>query len=680
MRTLVAKDLLDIRTVGQPVPLADGRGVVLTWRGVDPEPNRNLSRLCRWAPAPGAQLRFLTRGPSDDRPALSPDGRWLAFLSDRGRGRQIHLLPMEGGEARPLTRVAGGVLSFLWSPDGRGLYFVAAVPGGEELRVLADGEEEEQAPEVRHTRDVRVVERLYHKLDGRGYLDGRFDAVGYVSLEGEMRLLAGGPFHHALGVPLPSGDEVLVLAHLGPRADEEYPVRDVYRLDSRGVLTRLTRVGLGIREVAATPAGDLYLSAVSPEAHGYAGAHLYRLQDRERVQDLTGHLPGSVGDESVTDVPVAPGRSLWVDRQGRVGCLWSQEGRVEVRVLEPGDQLRVAAGGERVITGATLLADGSWVLAASDPVTPSYVSWEKDGQELARIDPNPQLGERNLSRPQTLPCRAPGGPPLQAWYLPPASPVQRRVPMVLYIHGGPMAMYGYRFVFDHALLAAQGWAVVYGNPRGSLGYGDAFCQDIEGDWGHHDYEDVMAMVDEALRQHPEVDPQRLAVVGGSYGGFLVNWIVGHTQRFRAAVTMRSVVNRLSAMGTSDLGYLRVPQFGVPWWEDPRPYLHQSPLMWASSMRTPLLIEHQEGDLRCPVEQGEQLFTALKLQGRPVRMVRYPGEFHGMSRDGRPWHRVHRAQEMVTWLGRYLEEEVLEEVPVGEQPGAASPAAQKEEAR
>jgi dipeptidyl aminopeptidase/acylaminoacyl peptidase len=245
------------------------------------------------------------------------------------------------------------------------------------------------------------------------------------------------------------------------------------------------------------------------------------------------------------------------------------------------------------------------------------------------------------------------GTRIHTWCMQP-SPVTDRPPVILEVHGGPMSMYGYRYVHEFQCLVAAGYAVVYTNPRGSVGYGRAFCEVIRGQWGDRDYRDVMAGLDQALAHWPSLNSERLGIAGGSYGGFMVNWAVSHTDRFQAAVTMRSVVNRFSAMGSSDLGWLRVPQYGSgPWWEDPAPYWQQSPLRYASAIHTPLLIEHQANDQRLPVEQAEQLYSALQYLGRPVEMLLYPEESHGMSRGGRPWHRVHRLHEIVGWFDRYL---------------------------
>lgn len=247
-----------------------------------------------------------------------------------------------------------------------------------------------------------------------------------------------------------------------------------------------------------------------------------------------------------------------------------------------------------------------------------------------------------------------GGPAVDGWVmLPPAAKPAAKVPAVLQIHGGPMRMYGAAFFFEFQLLAAHGYAVIFTNPRGSHGYGEAFSLAIRGKWGSGDYDDLMAGVDAALARFPSLDAERLGIAGGSYGGFMVTWTICHTDRFRAAVSSRAVSNRLSAMGTADFGFNRVSQIGPRLWDDPAPYLQQSPLMYVANCRTPLLIEHAENDYRCPIEQAEQLYAALKVLRRPVTFVRYPGESHGMTTSGKPWHRVHRLRLIVDWFAEHL---------------------------
>ncbi|PZN07416.1 MAG: peptidase S9 family protein, partial [Bacillota bacterium] len=264
------------------------------------------------------------------------------------------------------------------------------------------------------------------------------------------------------------------------------------------------------------------------------------------------------------------------------------------------------------------------------------------------------LADVEVVEPETFTFQS-DGKLLDGWLLRPVGfEPGKKYPAILHIHGGPMFMYGYAFCHELQLLAARGYAVFFTNPRGSQGYGQEFCTAIRGDWGNRDYRDLMACVDAVLERFDFIDPERLGVAGSSYGGYMTNWIVTHTDRFRAAVTMDCIANGYSFFGTSDLGYDDLFGLGVPPWEDPLRYLEMSPLHHIARCKTPLLIMHSEMDLRCPIEQAEQLYTALKVRGVPTEFVRFPGESHGLSLGGKPWHRVYRLDRIVEWFDRYLQ--------------------------
>ena len=218
-----------------------------------------------------------------------------------------------------------------------------------------------------------------------------------------------------------------------------------------------------------------------------------------------------------------------------------------------------------------------------------------------------------------------------------------------------MLMYGHGFSFEFQLLAAAGYAVVYANPRGSQGYGEAHCTAIYERWGDLDAADVLAALDAALAAEPRLARDRIAVAGGSYGGYLATWLVAHTERFKAGVIGRPVIDWRSMVASGDGGPdLMARAGGVPPWRDDAWYREQSPITYVDRITTPLLIEHGEEDLRCPIGQSEALFTAMKWLGKaPVALVRYPREFHAMARTGEPWHRVHRLWSIREWLDRYL---------------------------
>jgi dipeptidyl aminopeptidase/acylaminoacyl peptidase len=271
------------------------------------------------------------------------------------------------------------------------------------------------------------------------------------------------------------------------------------------------------------------------------------------------------------------------------------------------------------------------------------------------------LPNLELSAPTSFQLERPDGTQIEGWVLmPPGASRDAGCPMVLEVHGGPHTAYGHAYFHEFQLLAAHGYAVLYTNPRGSQGYGQAFNDAIINDWGGVDYEDIMACVDYAISQYT-VDPERLGVAGGSYGGYMAAWIIGHTQRFKAAVAMRAVTNLYSAWGNGDFTWrLWNWELEGPPQERSNLYLERSPVTYVADMHTPLLLTHAEDDLRVNVEQAEQLYTALKVLKRDVKMVRFPSGGHDLSRSGKPSLRVERLEHIAGWFDKYLKEASEEE--------------------
>jgi dipeptidyl aminopeptidase/acylaminoacyl peptidase len=269
----------------------------------------------------------------------------------------------------------------------------------------------------------------------------------------------------------------------------------------------------------------------------------------------------------------------------------------------------------------------------------------------------PWLESRNIRSPQRFRVRGDNNHDVECWLLtPPGFSHSEKYPLVLEIHGGPQAQYGNAFFHELQVWASAGYLVLAVNPHGSIGYGEQFTEELRGHYGEKDMPDLMTALD-AVIARGIVDERRIGVTGGSYGGFMVNWLAGHTHRFAAGITQRCISNWVSDFGSSDLSGLScVEEFGGPPWEAMETYLRLSPITYAGNMRTPLLIEHQEHDYRCSVEQAEQLFMALKARDVPVEFVRYPNESHGMSRGGRPSHRIDRLERHLAWFARYLKGE------------------------
>jgi dipeptidyl aminopeptidase/acylaminoacyl peptidase len=648
---MVPDDLTRIRFVSDPQLSPDGRRVAFVVTVLSVERDRYLSNI--WmVPAGGGPPERFTSGPRrDTAPRWSPDGRWLAFLSERDgqKTSQLCVMPAGGGEGIRLTELREGVATPAWSPDGSRLAFVSRVGGWQEP----------DDPEAREcSRPARIIDVLKYRSNGIGFIHDRPRHLFVVAREGgPPRQLTGGDVDDRDPAWSPDGRWLVFVSARHEERDVDLAA-DVWRIPAEGgEPRRLTRTE-----------GPVSAPAVSPDGRmvAYLG-HPYRRDVSRNMRVYAVPLEGGT-PRCLTEAldrhaePVAGGMGpLWLGDTGRILFLAEDQGDVPLyRVAASGETpAERVVGGARQVAGASVSRDGAWIaFAAADPVTPAEVHLcRADGSEERRLtDLNGAWRATTaLSRPERFRFER-AGFSVDGWAMrPPGVAPGRRAPVLLNVHGGPAAQYGHAFFDEFQVYAGAGYAVVYTNPRGSQGYGEAFARAVVGDWGGGDFADVMAGLDEALRRFDCLDPERLGVLGGSYGGFMTSWIVGHTDRFRAACSERAVNALWSMVGTSDIGHYfqELHAGGRPPWEDLAFYLARSPLAHAARIRTPLLILHAEDDLRCPPEQAEQLFVALKRLGRPVRLVRFPGGDHDLSRTGRPRQRLERFRVILEWFGRYL---------------------------
>ncbi|MBE3589196.1 MAG: S9 family peptidase [Firmicutes bacterium] len=678
-RRLEAADLLRLVFLSDVAMRPDGRQAALVRTTVDAEENKYRSQIWVVDLPDGEPCPFTAAGAHrDTHPRYSPDGAHLAFLSNRSGSTQVWVMPTTGGEAEKLTNV-DGVEDFVWKDADE---LVVTVRVGREG--LTEPEPKDPPPpktpeeqDRRYNRDVRVIDRAFYKLDTAGFLGDRRSHLFRLSRRGgELVPLTSGDWDDRDAAVSPDGRWLAFVSKRMPNADF-VQASDVYVMPAEGgEPRRLTSAEGYASSPAFTPDGR-HVAFLCRRAEGEgrfdeARLYLVPVDGSAPPRCVTPGFDRSLVDASISDTRGHGGTAAPAFApDGRTAFLLSSDRGVTqiVAVDVESGEVTPLSSRERTVYDAAFARDGrSYVALASDPVTPNDVWYGErpaDGgdslsspwteRRLTEVN-RELLSEVQLQVPERIVFRAPDGPEVEGWILKPVGFREgqaEKVPAVLEVHGGPEAMYTSAFFFEFQLLANHGFAVIFSNPRGSEGYGKAFRQAIHRDWGRKDWADVQALLDAAL-ERGFIDPNRVGIAGGSYGGFMVNWAVGHSDRFRAAVSMRSLSNWFVDYGASDFGHLLDDDlFAAPPWKDPEAYARMSPLWYVENVRTPLLLLHAEEDYRCPVAHAEQFFAALKRLGRTVQLVRYPGESHEMSRSGKPWHRVDRLRRIVGWFTTHL---------------------------
>ncbi len=608
--------------------------------------DKNQYRAAVWTvPTDGlAAARRLTAGAErDGRPRWSPDGRSLAFTSHREDvGSQLFVLPIGGGEPGAIVSLPEEIEDVEWSPDGRWLAFLAR---RRDEAIFSPPKDADRPP--------RRVTRLGWKFNGTGWLCDRPRCLWIVPADGTApaRVVVDG----GLDVQLTfcwAPDSARIAFTQGRHDDADIDgVIDVWSVDhAAGDIERLTDGSWSCGGPSWSPNGALVAYYRSRPLETAANAEL-RLRS---LVDGTDRLVEEVAALDRGRATISPGRPVW--RGSEVLHAVEDQGGVHVYRTSTG----IVIGGNRVVTGFD--ADPATLVATvAEPTVPgALIALDDTGAERVLASFPARFPTQT---PERFLVPATGGVEVEAFLIRPVGfDPAGRYPVLVNIHGGPYAQYGHGFMDEFQVQAAAGYAVLYCNPRGSGGYGAAWGRAIRGPkcdvdpgsgWGGVDAEDIHAMLDTALASWDFLDTDRVGVLGGSYGGYLTSWLVGHTDRFKAACSERAVNNVLSMTHTSDIGWWFNTGYAGVGAQDPMELLRISPVTYADAITTPLLILHSENDFRCPMEQAEDLFLRLRRRGHDVEMVRFPGEDHELSRSGAPKHRLQRFEIILEFFAKHL---------------------------
>jgi acylaminoacyl-peptidase len=714
-RCITPEDMLRFRIVSDPQIAPDGSRIAFVEKCVG-ERNEYVSTL--WMVAAekpktkGGPVQF-TSGGKDDSPRWSPEGSRIAFIRTANGQKQIYLIDARGGEARQLSRFSeGSIGSFRWSPDGRQIA-VSFRPNDPQRTEEARRDRRERGL----SDPPLATESLLYRCDGDGYFGSRRYGLYLVEVceddgphplplsqkrarGAAHRLLYGedtlGEFSFDFS---PDSRQLVVATNRQPEPTLHPEKDELLRIDAA--------TGRAVR-IPGLPPGPKASVRWSPDGRAitYAGRigtdPLYSTENAELfvcdavrggARSLTVEEDVCLRAEGIADTAAAfgdpalqfspDGRRIYmrlsVYGESHVASVAVRGGRLMFHACGPLDVRmgNLSADGQRMaLTVGSALKPAEVAVLDCGAAVPAARKVDGVGRQAATMSTRcppyhklakprmltdlngPLLAELELATPESHWIKAEDGHRVQVWVMLPrvrqaGKPDLRRVPALLEIHGGPHAQYCSTFFHEFQVLAAAGYAVFYSNPRGSKGYGRDHCAAIRGRWGTADWTDMQAVI-AFMKKQSFVDSRRMGVIGGSYGGYMTNWVISHCHDFAAAVTDRSISNLVSFSGSTDLMEPVSHYFPGTFWDQPEARWDQSPMKYLGNVRTPTLIIHSEGDLRCNIEQSEQLFAALKLLGVPARFVRYPANTsHGMSRSGPPDLRIDRLHQILEWWRKYL---------------------------
>lgn len=647
MKKIEQKDLFELKNVAQPVVV--GGDIFFTETKMNEKKNTYETAIYKYTNE--GKVPYGDDGTVNSSLQVSPDGKWISFVSNEGEDKtpQLKIQSVTGGKAIALTQEKKGVSVYVWGKDSQSIYYQTTKADEEEKK--------EEFPQP------IIVEKTTYRFDGGSFLPNKETTqIKQVEVankeektlfETEDSILFRDVLHdggslvvdrdlsnirwtldsaEACYVDVATGD---IHSILEAGTDESYR----YMLDSKeGVILAYNSGEHGF----VTQVDIVFNKEGQPGSEG-------------SILNLTSGLDVEWGDWLVADFQqsVTGVEPQWMDEESFLVSA-SVEGKIVLYRLFLDGRNEVLFDKEVHITGVKIISEKDLVITYSTTTLPSALAkLDLTTGEITNLyNPNEAyLAEHIVTTPERFTYKGYDNWDIHGWYMPPVEKKDKHA-AILYVHGGPQVAYGESFFHEMQALAAKGYGVIMINPRGSNTYGQNFVKSILGDYGNHDFDDLMMGVDYILETHPEVDADQLYVAGGSYGGFMTNWIVTHTDRFRAAVTQRSISNWISFYGTSDIGPFFVEKQLLDDIHNPQRLWEMSPVAHAKNAKTPLLVLHGQSDLRCPQEQGEQMYMAMRKNNVPTKMILFPQSSHGLSRQGLPNLRQERLKAITDWFEEY----------------------------
>jgi dipeptidyl aminopeptidase/acylaminoacyl peptidase len=639
---LTMDTFMEMESIGGPEISPDGKQIIFSRGFVDKINDQNRSNL--WVvDDQGERIRELTRGNwSDSSPAWSPDGRKIAFISDRDGTRQIHVMWLDTGDVAQLTHFTDDISSLVWSPDGKQIAFTSNI---EDKNPILPVKLPPRPENAKWAKPAVIIDRLNWRRDGVGPVPKGYNHVFVVDavVGGTPKQVTGGDYNHSEPEWSRDGKTIYVSGIRKPDAEYLRGDSEIYavNLDTLEVRALTDRVGPD-RGPRTSPDGRwIAYTGYDDKRYTSTLSSLYLMDSSGGNKKLwAGNLANSPSDLT------------WSPDNSGVYYSMAEKGTSSLHFVPVNGASRKLTDGAHVLGRFSFAENGQIAATVSTPQKPDYlVTFDVKSPALLKtlVDVNTDvLSGMKLGEVEELWWTSTDGLKIQGWLMKPADfQPGKKYPMVLWIHGGPWSMYDLTFNWSFQNFAAEGYGVLWTNPRGSTGYGQEFVNGIQYSYPGKDFDDLMTGVDAALSKG-WVDAQNLFVCGGSGGGVLTAWIVGHTDRFAAAVSMRPVIDWHSFVGTTD-GASWYDQFRKFPWEDPMEYAVRSPLHYVANVKTPTMVMTGEADLRTPIGQSEEYYRALKMLKKETLLVRMPDEFHGWRR---PSHRILQQAYLLAWFDKH----------------------------